>query len=151
MGKKKFLQISSSFSFSVWSIRTDLLLCPDMCGSDIQKVKWHVRMHTVLPSADMVVDVQTVKFCIRTHTLQVKDRILFSLPPHNLLFYPFLFCFLAILCWFLVLSHEFSSSFVFFCIFSPFHIFSSIFLYSFQFILTVRILGLSFWNIFWDK
>jgi hypothetical protein len=56
LGKIFFCKLSSSFRFSVWSVRTDLLLCPDACSSDVRTVKWHVRTRAVLPIANLAVD-----------------------------------------------------------------------------------------------
>jgi hypothetical protein len=96
----------------------------------------------VLPNADMAVSVQTSKLCVRMDTLQVKTCVFFSIVPYITL----VLSFLAILVHFLVLSHQFSSSFVLLCIFLSIPGIMLYLLYSFQFSLTVRILGFV-WNI----
>jgi hypothetical protein len=48
-----FSKFFSSFKFSVWSVRMDLPLCLDACGSDVRMVKWHVWTRMVLPIANI--------------------------------------------------------------------------------------------------
>jgi hypothetical protein len=93
-----------------------------------ERIYYWVWTRAVLPSADMAVAVRMGKLCVRIGTLQLLKQHSFPPTLHNPFFFnSFLLRFFMVWGIFLVLYHEFSFSFVFFCILSLFQVFCSIF------------------------
>jgi hypothetical protein len=134
-----FCKFSSSFIFSVWNVRTDLLLFPNMCGSDIQMVKWHVWTRVVLPIANLAVD--HLDECV-THPDTIPTGIFWPLPfqaNHTSLYF---YWFIMLCCVFF--SQIFPKILAFFAHLFSFYGICYVFLCSFMFLCF-----LEYWNICW--